>query len=281
MNKKVGICPGHEPNTPGKRTPDGFKEYQFNRPTCDFAITALKRCGLEPIDLNPPGETSLNQRAEIANKNNVACAVYVHFNALTGDWGEWGGIETHCHPDAPSDGGKLLAKYLQAYLLDGTKLRDRGVKYSNYQVLRQTIAPAALVECGFMDNKQEAALMKTEAYQRECAEEITKAICKYLDVKYVPPVNDVTNDTDEKWKRILLEKSAWAVEIWIPFVQKHHSKGLNLKGLIEVLANNEEVEQLKKLNENLTSKNKDLIEGIFKYDDALDSILETIKKVKK
>ena len=259
MSKKVGLSPGHEEDTPGKRTPDGYNEYSFNKPTADFATMELQRCGIEVVNCNPAGYTSLHERAQIANRKRVDCFVAIHYNAFNGKWGNWGGIETYCHPQAPKQGGKLLARCLQDELVKGTKLKDRGVKEANFFVLRETKCPAALAECGYMDNKKEAALMKTTAYQQECGIEIAKGVCKYLNVKYVPPK---VPETIEKWREILKSKSDWAETTWVPFISKHHSKYLNLKGLIEVLAE-ENPDRLKEINV-LKNENKQLKELISK-----------------
>ena len=41
----------------------------------------------------------------------------------------------------------------------------RGVKRQTFAVLRETTAPAVLLELGFLSNPQEAARLNTSAYQ--------------------------------------------------------------------------------------------------------------------
>ena len=184
--KKVMIDDGHGTNTPGKRTPDGYQENKFNKAVVNFLDTHLKRCGFE-TSLAAPGDTdaSLKARTDKANKWGADAFVSVHYNALKDYWrdGE-GGIETFHYPRSKT--GKDLATCIHKQLVKGTKLKDRGVKSGNLHVLRETKMPAALPECGFMDIKKEAELMKSTAYQKECAEEIAKGICDFFNMNYVP-----------------------------------------------------------------------------------------------
>lgn len=55
--------------------------------------------------------------------------------------------------------------------------------------------PAVLVECGFMDNLEEAILLKSDDYRKECARELTQAICEIYNIKYTDSVQDETKLT--------------------------------------------------------------------------------------
>ena len=176
---------GHGAGTAGKRTPDGYRENNFNKKVVNYAVTAAKRCGFKTL-LAAPGDAdaSLKSRTDKANKANADAFVSVHYNAIDDEWrsGE-GGIETFHYPGSST--GKRLAQCIHKHIMKGTKLKDRGVKSANFHVLRETKMVAALVECGFMDIKKEAELMKSSAYQKECAEEIVQGLCEYFDVEYV------------------------------------------------------------------------------------------------
>jgi N-acetylmuramoyl-L-alanine amidase len=190
MPYKVAIDDGHGIETPGKRTPafpDGtvIRENQFNAPTAKKLGEALKRCGIDVIFVAPEEtDTSLATRVSRANKANADIFVSVHYNAFKGVWGDHGGIKTYHYPGSTK--GEKLAKCIQKYVKNGTPMRDRGIDSANFYVLRKTSMPAALVECGFMDNMNEAKLMLDPAYQEETAEEICQGVCEYLGVKYVP-----------------------------------------------------------------------------------------------
>ena len=44
-------------------------------------------------------------------------------------------------------------------------------------------APAVIVECGFLSNEREAALLITDTYQQKAAESICDGIQKYFAAK--------------------------------------------------------------------------------------------------
>lgn len=188
----IAFDDGHGIGTAGKRTPDGYRENYFNSKMIDFAVAAAKRCGFKTM-LTAPGDAdaSLKSRTDKANKAGADAFVSGHYNAIDDKWrdGE-GGIETFHYPGSSS--GKKLAQCIHKYLIKGTKLRDRGVKAGNYHVLRESNMPAALPECGFMDIKKEAELMKSSAYQKECGEEIVQGLCEFFDVKFVAEKKETT-----------------------------------------------------------------------------------------
>lgn len=225
---------GHGRETEGKRTPDGFRENFFNNAVKMHVIRELKRHGVTVLDCSPESDdTPLRTRSERINKgiNNVTPRGFasIHANAY-GDGKTYNnvkGIEVFSHPEAPSDGGKLLAKYLHEFLIQGTKQVDRGIKTANFYMLRETDCPAALVECAFMTNKEEAKLLQDVNFQLECGVEITKGSLKYLGINWQPEKHQ------EKYEEILKEVSSY-YKVWIKFIEEHQDE-VNLKGLVEKL----------------------------------------------
>lgn len=226
------IGDGHGEETLGKRTPDGYKENFFNNATKIHVIRELKRHGISVLDCSPESDdTYLSTRVSRINKgiNNVIPAGFcsVHFNAY-GDgkvFNEVEGIETFYYYDSLK--GKKLATYVHNQLLKGTKQKNRGIKESGFYVLKNTICPAILTECGFMTNKKEAELMQDPKFQLECGIEISKGILLFLGINWVEEKHT------EKYEEILKEVSLY-YKTWIKFVEEHQEE-INLKGLIEKL----------------------------------------------
>ncbi len=194
---KIAIDDGHGALTPGKSTPDGYRENRFNKAVADYLSTILKRCGFDTF-LTAPGDAdaSLKSRTDKANKEKADALVSLHYNALKDYWrdGE-GGIETFHYPGSTS--GKKLAEAIHKEIIKGTKLKDRGVKAGNLHMLRESDMPAALPEFGFMDIKKEAELMKSAAYQKECAMEVAKGLCNYFGKKYVEEAKPVKKPVEK------------------------------------------------------------------------------------
>jgi len=73
-----------------------------------------------------------------------------------------------------------LASLTQDALIVACERADRGVKKANYAVLRETRMPAVLIECGFMTNREEAALLMSNAYRVQCARAIAFALSTWI-----------------------------------------------------------------------------------------------------
>ena len=72
-----------------------------------------------------------------------------------------------------------LAWHVQNNLIRNTGSNDRGVKHARFVVLRETRCPAILIECGFISNRSEEALLATPAYQEKLAYSIARGIYDY------------------------------------------------------------------------------------------------------
>jgi N-acetylmuramoyl-L-alanine amidase len=108
--------------------------------------------------------------------------ISIHYNAFRGKWDETaGGKETHY---LKLDSFRL-AETIHKHLIKGTPQINRGVKKTNYYVLRNTNMPSILIEHGFMDVRKEAELMLNEKFQTEEAEQICQGVCEYFNVPYI------------------------------------------------------------------------------------------------
>ena len=195
----IALDDGHGMDTAGKRTPPipelnnrVIRENEFNRAVVGYLDTELKRCGFDTVLVAPTdADTPLSTRVNTANKAKADVYVSIHYNAYDGVFNskDPSGQSIHIYPG--SKGGRKLAESIHKYLVQGTKQNDRGIKESNFYVLRKTKMPAILSENGFMDNKAEALLMIDKDFQREVATEHAKGICDYFGVKYVPEVRTI------------------------------------------------------------------------------------------
>lgn len=188
---RVVVCAGHGPETAGKRTPDGsMREFQFNQPVAELVTKMLNQC--ENVEVLQVHENSrdvpLKERTDRANVFNADVYISIHANASGDTWSNAQGIETYVYTTRPAP-AVALANSIQRKLIRETGRPDRGVKSANFHVLRETKMAAVLVECGFMTNKQEAALLKSDEYRRKCANAIFEALVETYGLKQVsqPP----------------------------------------------------------------------------------------------
>lgn len=177
---KFAIDAGHGPNTPGKRSPDGsLREFMFTSAVADYIISMLQEYRDVEIlrTYSRDVDTPLKDRTDNANKWKADCFVSIHGNA-SGDgtaWEQPNGIETHVYTSKPKEAVEL-AILVQKELLRNTHRTNRGIKYSDFHVLRETNMTAILCECGFYTNKGEVELMKTDSFRKLCAESIVKGL---------------------------------------------------------------------------------------------------------
>lgn len=110
--------------------------------------------------------------------SNASCFVSIHCNAHTSQAAN--GIETF----RPILGTSSipLATELQQEMLKHLRLRDRGVKIRDFQVIRQQRCPAALVELGFISNPTEEALLASAQGQEKAVKAIVEGIKSFLDI---------------------------------------------------------------------------------------------------
>ncbi len=184
---KVAIDAGHGPETPGKRTPDGsMREYHFNSAVARYVADELLH-GYEDVEIllthDDSRDVPLQERTDRANAWGADVFISIHANAYgAGGWNDAKGIETFVYKTRPASALKL-AEAVHRNLILATGRRDRGVKPADFHVLRETRMTAILVECGFMTNQEEAALLKTDTYRRKCAAAIVAGIVEVYGLR--------------------------------------------------------------------------------------------------
>lgn len=179
---------GHGYSTPGKRTPDGMREYEFNRVVANYARTELLK--YEKVEVlfthSDDRDVPLKERTDKANAWGGEVLVSIHANAFgNGGWNTARGIETYSW-NGQSPNGDALAKAVQNELVKATGLFNRGHKTADFHMLREFAKASCLVECGFMTNKEEAVLLKSDAYRRQCAIAIVDALVSLYGLKKKP-----------------------------------------------------------------------------------------------
>ncbi|MEM0968997.1 MAG: N-acetylmuramoyl-L-alanine amidase [Verrucomicrobiota bacterium] len=134
----------------------------------------LRRRGYKTVMTRDRDEfIPLLTRSQIANRHRSSIFVSIHFN-----WG-WrssaAGIETFYY----SYTGYKVASKIHGSIVRKLRPEDRGVKRGKFSVLRNTKAPAILVEGGFISNTEERKRMLQAWYRQALAESIASGISIY------------------------------------------------------------------------------------------------------
>jgi N-acetylmuramoyl-L-alanine amidase len=216
MSKKVAYCAGHggKGSTPGKRDPDGRYEWDYNDKVADAFAKEL--CSYEGVTLkrfdDSTGKTdvSLSKRTDGANEWGADVYISFHHNGLAGKWGDHTGVETHVYETKPEESVKL-AKLVQPALAEAYGLRDRGVKYTNLHITRETNCTAILVEGGFMDSEIDIQKLRDDAVLADAGKAIAKAVASFLGLKKKPVKEPAAVKTDATVHKVTHGDTLWAI----------------------------------------------------------------------
>jgi N-acetylmuramoyl-L-alanine amidase len=195
----VVIDPGHGGHDKGAVSRFGFEK--------DFALDVALRARelfeaqrykvvlTRSSDIFVPLET----RADIANRTANSIFVSIHFNSSNTNAAASGfeifsiaprgapasndGVRDRDLREEPGNAVDLpstaLAATIYHSLLGHIPIFDRGLKHARFAVLRRCVRPAVLVECGFVSNGPESALIGSPTWRRKLAESIVDGVDNY------------------------------------------------------------------------------------------------------
>jgi len=179
----IVVDPGHGGRDPGALGATGSYEKNNTLATSLKLAELLRSAGARVIltrstDVSPAtgtysGLSDLAARAKMANDLEADLFISLHNNGFSTPAAF--GTETY-YETAQS---KALAASIQSELVKEIALYDRGVKYGNYQVLRDTNMPAVLVEIGFITNPTEEKLLGSSDFQSKAALGIYRGILRF------------------------------------------------------------------------------------------------------
>lgn len=170
---------GHGGNDPGA-TYNGRKESSEVLSLGRAVASEIRRHGVIVDEIRISDTTiSLNDRSNFEKRNTYDYFISFHRNAYEPEKAR--GVETYTYLN-PGAKSKSLAEKMQASLV-ALGFVNRGVKEANYHVLRETNAPAVLVEIGFIDNAGDNNLF--DAKRNEIIKGLAKAILAQVGVDYV------------------------------------------------------------------------------------------------
>jgi len=133
-------------------------------------------------DENDPLTEEIRECNKFITKKSEGVAVDIHNNAGGGD-----GFEAYYSVSGGT--GKTLAKNIEKEIKKvgqnsrGCKTRANKSGSDYYGFIRQTIAPAVITECVFVDNKKDAAQADTDKECKEFGEAIAKGIAATLGLE--------------------------------------------------------------------------------------------------
>ncbi len=187
----IVVDPGHGGIDPGMIGVGELEEKGINLAVSLKVKSVLEQMGYEVVltrekDEGLYEESSHNKKAQdmqrrigVIDETRPLLTVSIHQNSYQDP--EVRGPQVFFYKDSIE--GEKLAKALQSSLNTATEQeRPREAKgNSSYYLLKRSQGTLVIIECGFLTNEEEAALLKTEAYQQKVAEAIGEGIRTYLE----------------------------------------------------------------------------------------------------
>ncbi|MED5017801.1 N-acetylmuramoyl-L-alanine amidase family protein [Paenibacillus chibensis] len=177
--KIVVIDAGHGAHDPGTTGVTGKKEKDFNLAVVLKIEKLLKQEPNIDVVLTRSDDTFLELKDRVKIANDLKADVFVSIHANSAGSSAASGSETYYQRDA----SKALANVMHKYLVQATGLADRGVRYGNFHVIRETKMPAVLLEVGYLSNKNDEATLFNENVQQRVAQGVVNGLKEYLGVK--------------------------------------------------------------------------------------------------
>ncbi len=176
-SRTVVIDPGHGGKDPGATSYLGYYEKEVNLKVAQKIAQLLKKNGLKVIlTRNSDLFIELNDRAEIANRAGADLFVSIHHNSNRSRAHH--GYTVYIAPNA-SEASRRAGRLIER-ALGNTGLSSNGLRTNDYRVLMRTKGPAVLVECGYLSNPSEAALLYDGSFQNRIADAVAQAILEAL-----------------------------------------------------------------------------------------------------
>ena len=135
-------------------------------------------CDPDAVTLREKKVSDLKNRTRLANETAGGLLISIHQNALPGHPGVRGAqVFYNAVPPA-----QALAQTVQRMLNDAVNTGgEKAAKPigDGVYLMNHTTCPAILVECGFLSNPEETALLEQPAYQMKIAAVIAAGYCQY------------------------------------------------------------------------------------------------------
>ncbi len=191
----VVVDAGHGGFDPGKVGCDGTLEKDINLAIALQVKALLEKENVKVImtrtEDKPVGQTEgeitklqdMKARVEMINTSGADLAVSIHQNSFTEESSKGAQVFYHGESEEGAELAKIIQEQIKIILNDGNHRMEKAD--NSYYMLKKTTCPIVIVECGFLSNYAETALLKEEAYQKKVAQGVVDGVMKYLEERNV------------------------------------------------------------------------------------------------
>jgi len=192
MTEKEPIGPGAADTTAkmsygATSTTTGKREYEWSLPFAQRLKTELEARGYEVVLTREEHNVEISNAERAKFVNESGAELYLSLQADAASNVDAKGIYTQIPSQSNPFVGSLhadckrLAKLIQNNLINETGTKDRGVQeIDKVATINYSEVPVAVLQLGFMSNKEEDANLWSEEYQ----DKMIKAICDGIDTYF-------------------------------------------------------------------------------------------------
>lgn len=166
---------GHGGNDTGAIGNNGTYEKTIALKTAAAIKAQIETTGAKVImTRSDDSYVGLATRANSPNKHGADAFVSIHFDS-TEEPNSASGTSTYYYNDNDKD----FATTINTQLATRMPLENHGIKYGDFQVLRDNTAPALLLELGYLNNNYDEATINTNDYRQKVAQAVTNGLINY------------------------------------------------------------------------------------------------------
>jgi N-acetylmuramoyl-L-alanine amidase len=178
---RIMVDAGHSPELPGLTAPDGTPEHQVTWELAQLVEGRLSALGAHVVLARGPATSPTpSERAHLANTEDVEAIISIHTNGVDSAQA-CGAAAYYFGTDGyVSEHGRLLAQLAVDAVVSATGTPNCRTHPSTTALLRESRAPAVLVEPGFLTHPEEGLRLLDPAHQRVIAAALTDALQRFL-----------------------------------------------------------------------------------------------------
>ncbi len=177
FGRTVLIDPGHGGTDPGA-VKDGVYEKDMNLDIALRLSQLLDASGARLVmTRDDDSSVQLSDRSQMANEAMPDAIISIHCNSTTWDIFP-SGTETYYSSTPPYS--QELAALVHTCVVRELQLMDRKVRRGDYHMVRETRAPAVLVEVAFMSNGVDLQKLRDPAFRQKAAAGMFTGLSMYL-----------------------------------------------------------------------------------------------------
>ncbi len=174
-NKVIVIDPGHGGRDTGATGIKGSYEKNLTLKTAQQLYDKLKSAGANVImTRNTDSYLSLSSRVGMSHTHAADAFISIHFDSILDS--SVRGLTSYYYHNYQQGLATTVGKEVASF----TKLKDRGVRYGDYHVLRENKRASVLLELGYLSNSAEETLVNSAGYQTNAATGIYQGLAKYF-----------------------------------------------------------------------------------------------------